>query len=166
MVVFVLLRSLFNLRLCEQRTMAAIPPPAQILAMIVTPDEMMHKGLKLGGFNERQIKNAGLALKYTRFKSWFGSHPVVYAQIWEDLLTTEIVEARILPKHDVDYFLMALYFLKTYPNEELRSGMLKLGEKTVRKWTWYFVEKMSALKALKVSFAASDQPCSDQSDNR
>jgi hypothetical protein len=79
-VVFVLLGSLFNLRLAVSNgrwTMAAIPPPAHILAMIVTTDDMMHKGLKLGGFSERQIKNAGLALKYTRFKSWFGSHPDV-----------------------------------------------------------------------------------------
>jgi hypothetical protein len=84
----------------QQRTMVAIP--AQILAMIVSPDDMMHQGLELGGFSERQIQNAGLALKYSRFKRHFGSHPVVCAQIWEDLLTTEIVEARILPTDDVE----------------------------------------------------------------
>jgi hypothetical protein len=75
--------------------MAAIPPPAHILARIVSPDDMMERGLELGGFSDRQINDAGLKLKYSRFKSWFGSHPVVYAQIWEDLLTTDIAEARI-----------------------------------------------------------------------
>jgi hypothetical protein len=139
--------------------------PAQILAKIVTPDEMMQKGLDHGGFSKRQINSAGPALKLDRFKSWFGSHPIVCAQIWEDLLTTEIVEARILPTDDIDHFFMALYFLKVYCTEQLRSGMFNLGEKTVRKWTWYFVEKISALKALKVSFATRVQPCFDQGDN-
>jgi hypothetical protein len=82
--------------LVNKQTMVANLSP-QILAMILTPDYMMHRGLELGGFSARQIKKAGLALKYTRFKGHFGSHPVVCAQIWEDLLTTEIVEARILP---------------------------------------------------------------------
>jgi hypothetical protein len=140
--------------------MAAIPPPAHILARIVSPDDMMERGLELGGFSARQIEHAGLKLKYSRFKSWFGSQPVVYAQIWEDLLTTDIAEARILPKDDLDYFLMALHFLKGYDTEGERSGNFQLNEKTLRKWTWYFVEKMAALKALKVSLASSDRPFS------
>jgi hypothetical protein len=106
--------------------MAAIPPPAHILARIVSPDDMMERGLELGGFSARQIEHAGLKLKYSRFKSWFGSQPVVYAQIWEDLLTTDIAEARILPKDDLDYFLMALHFLKGYDTEGERSGNFQL----------------------------------------
>jgi hypothetical protein len=82
--------------------------PAQALARIVTPDDMMQKGLEHGGFSKRQINRAGLALKLDRFKSWFGSHPIVCAQIWEDLLTTEIVEARILPTINLDHFFTLL----------------------------------------------------------
>jgi hypothetical protein len=143
--------------------MVAVPPP-HILARIVTPDDMMQIGLEHGGYSERQINRAGLPLRYNRFKSWFGSHPVVCAQIWEDLLTTDIIEARIRPTDDLDHFLMALFFLKTYCTEHHRSGIFKLSEKSVRKGTWYFVGKMSALKGLKVSFAQAT-PFLDHGDN-
>ena len=101
---------------CEQETMVAIP--AQILAMIVTPDDMMQKGLEHWGLSKSQINSAGPALKLGRFKSWFGSHPIVCAQIWEDLLTTEIFEARILPTDNLDHYFVALYFLKAYGRKE------------------------------------------------
>ena len=60
-----------------------------------------------------------------RFKSFYGSKPIVCAQIWEDLQTTDIVEARIEAKSqkDVDYFLMAHHFLTCYPLNYLRKQM-------------------------------------------
>jgi hypothetical protein len=61
-------------------------------------DDMMQKGLEHGGFRNVINSQQGPA-KLDRFKSWFGSDPIVRAQIWEDLLTTEIVEARILESY-------------------------------------------------------------------
>jgi hypothetical protein len=113
--------------------MAAIPP--LLAAMIVSPDDMMRKGLKHAGFDDRSNK-ANRLHKYRRFKAWYGSDPIVYAQLWEDLVTTEIAEARIRPEDDLDRFLMSLYFLKAYTSEEHRSGIFKLSEKTAREWTW------------------------------
>jgi hypothetical protein len=134
------------------------PDPAQLLARIVTADEIMRQGLELAGFDHRRINSSGRVGNYRRFKAWYGSSPIVYAQIWEDLLTTEIAEARIRPKDDLDHFLLALYFLRTYPTEANRSGIFKMCEKTVRKWTWYFAGKIAALKGQKVSSATSDRP--------
>jgi hypothetical protein len=139
--------------------MALIPPPPQeLLAQILSPVEMMYRGLGIAGFDEDRVARVQHPLNERRFRSWFGSNPNVCAQIWEDLLTTEIAEARIPLNSDPDYFLMALYFLKVYSTEEHRSGTFGIGERTVRKWSWYFVAKLSALKAQKVSFLVSLQP--------
>jgi hypothetical protein len=131
--------------------MAAIPLPAPaLLARIVTPAQTMSRGLKMAGFDERRMDRAKEALNERRFRSWYGSNPNVIARIWEDLLTTEIEEAQILEKADFDHFLMSFYFLKVYPTEEHRAGIFQICEKTARLWSWYFVGKLSALKAEKV----------------
>jgi hypothetical protein len=131
--------------------MALFPLPAPVLlAMIVTPDQTMARGLKFAGFDEGRVGRVGQALNERRFRSWYGSNPNVIARIWEDLLTTEIAEARIPPEADFDRFLMSFYFLKVYPTEEHRSGIFEVCEKTARRWSWYFVGKLSALKAQKV----------------
>ena len=133
-------------------TKALIPPPAQqLLARILTPVEILYRGLGIAGFDEDRIARVENPLNQWRFRSWFGSNSNVYARIWEDLLTTEIEEARIPLNANPDYFLMALHFLKVYSTEEHRSGTFGIGERTVRKWTWYLVEKLSALKEQKVS---------------
>jgi hypothetical protein len=133
--------------------MALIPPPAQqLLARIYSPVEILYRGLGIAGFDEDRIARVENPLNQRRFRSWFGSNSNVCARIWEDLLTTEIEEARIPLNANPDYFLMALHFLKVYSTEEHRSGTFGIGERTVRKWTWYFVGKLSALKEQKVSF--------------
>ena len=111
----------------------------------------MSRGLKIAGFDLHRIGKVGDKLNQRRFRSWYGSNPNVCARIWEDLLTTEIAEAHIPLEADFDHFLMSLYFLKVYPTEEHRSGIFKICEKSASSWTWYFVRKIAALKAQKVS---------------
>jgi hypothetical protein len=130
----------------------------ELLAMIVTPDETMSRGLKIAGFDLHRVGKAGDNLNQRRFRAWYGSNPNVYARIWEDLLMTEIAEARIPLEADFDHFLMSLYFLKVYPTEEHRSGIFKICEKSARSWSWYFVGKIAALKAQKVSLHYSPRP--------
>jgi len=80
------------------------------------------------------------------------SNPIVYAQIWEDLQTMEIPEARIDKKTmDLNYFLMGLRFLKRYPTECELAGTFKICEKTARTWAWFYAQKIQALKGQKVS---------------
>lgn len=87
-----------------------------------------------------------------RFKALYGSNPVVYAEIFEDLQMTQIAEAYVDPKLlFVDSFLMALHFLKCYPTENQLSGLFKFCEKTARKWGWFYARKIQALKEEKVS---------------
>jgi hypothetical protein len=120
------------------------------MVVVLTTDEMMRRGLELCGFGLRRQDNSNGAQNLRRFNSLFGSKPIVYAQIWEDLQTTPIPEARLDAKVCVDSFLMTIYFLKEYPTEEALSGLFKIGEKTARKWISYYVCKVQALKRAKV----------------
>lgn len=120
--------------------------------VVLTVDEMLAKGLELMGCNSllRQ-QNVSRLQNVSRFKALFGSDPVVYAQLWEDLQTTEIPGARIDGRATgIDHYLMAVYFLWCYPTESHLAGLFNICEKSVRKWIWYFVGKIQALKQEKV----------------
>jgi hypothetical protein len=123
------------------------------MVVVVTAEEMMRIGLELGGFDVRRqnrVRSERSELNVRRFKALFGSRPIVYAQIWEDLQTTRIRKARIDGNVCVNSFLMAIHFLKRYPTEEVLSGLFKFCERTVRKWVWYYVSKIKALKKAKI----------------
>jgi hypothetical protein len=95
------------------------------MVVVLTTDEMMRRGLELWGFDLRRQDNTSGAQNLRRFKSsLFGSKPIVYAQMWEDLQTTPIPEARLDGNECVDSFLMTIYVLKEYPTEEALSGRL------------------------------------------
>jgi len=118
---------------------------------IYTPDEIMATGLELAGF-DRHRRKVARATNLDRFRSAYGSDPVVVACVWEDLLTTSNAEARIdrkAAKH-VDRFLLAMHFLKIYPTERREAGIFGIDEDTCRLWRWYFVEKIQALKKEKI----------------
>ena len=118
---------------------------------IYLPDEMMMMSLEMAGFDHRRQERVQRATNVRRFKSFYGSSPLVCAAIWEDLVTATIPEAQILPSTSVSKFFLALYFLKEYPTEEKLAGAFKTCEKTARKWAWYFAQKVQALKEKKVS---------------
>lgn len=122
------------------------------MLVILTADEMLRKGLEHVGFDRARQQNVSKRTNIRRFMAHFGSSPVVYAQVWEDLQTTAILQARIdATKSDADSFLMAVHFLKCYPTEDELSGRFQICEKTARKWAWYFATKIQALKEQKVS---------------
>lgn len=123
------------------------------MVLIVSADEMLRKGLQMGGFDDYRQQRVRRVQNLERFKGLYGSTPKVYSQIFEDLQTTEIAEARVDPKTlCIDSYLMAIHFLKCYPTENRQSGLFKICEKTARKWAWFYSERIRALKAEKVSF--------------
>ena len=118
----------------------------------LTTNEMLRKGLLLAGFDNFRQDRVKEETNKERFRSFYGSNPIVFAKIWMDLQTTDILEARInAAKHSPDSMLMTAHFLKCYPIEAVLAGMFKTGEKTVRKWVWFFASKIQALKKSKVS---------------
>ena len=122
------------------------------MVVILTAKEILCDGLLLCGFDVRRQKDIWNANNLRRFKSHYGSDPVVCMAIWEALLTTKIPEARISDKAaDIDLFLMSSHFLYRYSTEEQRAGLFKICETTARNWGWYYVNKIAALKGEKVS---------------
>eukprot|EP00978_Attheya_sp_CCMP212_P020041 scaffold56961_cov58-Attheya_sp.AAC.4 len=103
--------------------------------LVLTEGQFLSLGLLMGGYNaERAIHKTNLAC----FKSIFGSLPHVYAKLWEDLLTTALVEDHlgtdtIRPSPHI--FLIAVTFLKCYQTEKPKSGHFTVCENTARKWT-------------------------------
>jgi DDE superfamily endonuclease len=122
--------------------------------LILTDDEVLSKALMLVGFNEERQARVQNKTNEARFLEHFGSMPQVYAQLWEDLQTTNVAEARIDVQHekDFDYFMGAIHFLTVYPTEKQRSGIFKRCDRSCREWGWLFVRKIAALKELKVGW--------------
>ena len=60
--------------------------------LVLTEGQFLSLGLLMGGYDAgRVIHETNLA----RFKSIFGSLPHVYAKLWEDLLTPDLVEVHL-----------------------------------------------------------------------
>jgi hypothetical protein len=124
--------------------------------LIATPDEILQEGLEIGGFNRQQQQRVKRDTNLRRFRAMYGSNPIVYAQIIEDLQTTHIEKARVKQKDiSVKKFLIAMNFLKCYQSEEVRCGKFDVSEKTARKWGWFFSKKVQALKEQKIVWPES-----------
>lgn len=119
--------------------------------LIVTADDMLRMGLELGGFDAKRQERVERKTNLRHFNALYGSNPIVYAEIFEDLQTTSIAKARVDSKVIcVESFLMGIHFLKCYPTEEVRSGVFKVCEKTAQKWGWFYAKKIQALKEQKI----------------
>jgi len=122
------------------------------MVFIYTADQILRKGLHLVGYDDYMQGNVKREANVDRFKSAFGSKPIVCAEIFNDLQTTAVVAARIAGREvDVECFLMGIYFLNVYPLEDNKSGTFKCCVPTSRKWCWLYSSKIQALKAEKVS---------------
>ena len=120
---------------------------------VFASDEVLQIGLDWAGFDVSRQCTVHRDTNVRRFHSNFGSSPLVCSAVWKDLVTTDIPEARINPGTSAtfDKFLLALFFLKCYPTEEILAAHSKMCEKVSRKWVWIFACKIQALKTKKVS---------------
>lgn len=124
------------------------------MVCILSGDDIMHHALVWAGFNERRQCHLKHKTNESNFKDKYGSAPIVCAQIWEDLQTTAIPEAFVDRKHlDLKYFMAAMNWLYRYPTDKTQAGNFDGDRKIIRKWKWYYVEKIAALKAQKVIFS-------------
>lgn len=125
---------------------------------IYTGDQVMRIGLEMMGFPLERQQRVQYKTRSKDFKAFFGVHPFIVARIWEDLQTTTIDEARINPSPawaafgmcTMKNFLHAFHFLKRYPTETERKGTTGHSAVTLRKWCWFFLEKIRALKETKI----------------
>ena len=122
------------------------------MVFVVTPHMMLQNGLECMGY---VLRNERIKVDTwdRRFRGHYGSDPVVYSKLFEDLQTTPIVEAKIQEdKISLRYFLMTIYFLRHYPNEQILESRFNVSEKTARTWVWFYVAKIKELKRQKVRF--------------
>jgi hypothetical protein len=124
---------------------------------VYTANEIMKQGLLLVNYTRRRIKRAKMKRNIERFKGHFGSKPSVIAQIWEDLQTVQVGEARVLPEDlHMNFFLMAMHHLKRYPTELEREPLFDIDCTKGRDWVWFFVEKIQQLKKVKIVWPADN----------
>lgn len=113
--------------------------------------KILRRGLRMVGLSKHRIKTWRMRSLVHQFKIHFGAHPKVYKEIWISLQTTAVNRARVpRAKLDLDYFLMAIYFLRVYPTQEEMVPKFDLCRETIDTWLWYYLEKIQALKEEKI----------------
>lgn len=113
----------------------------------LTPNEMLVKGLRRVGITKEEQDRRSTDTNVDDFVSCFGINPEVACHLWTLLQTTNNLNARIDPKkHFVHDFLTALHWLKVYPTRQHARIFMKVGEKTGSKWSWFYTNKIAALK--------------------
>lgn len=98
--------------------------------------------LKLGNKYTKSSLTSSRNTALRRFKSFFGITPNVCSIVWEQIKLEAPLGAE--PKH----LLWCLSFLKQYSVEHYRRSIFGADEKTMRKWTWIFVELLSNLNVV------------------
>lgn len=124
-------------------------PPAQV---ILTPDEVLQRGLQLVGFNDKRQASVRRKKNRSRFRTHYVSEPNVYAVLLVRLQTTAIAEARINfdtvgVKKTIDYFFAAIHLLACYPKEEQAEAIFGWSDRTWSNWAWKIVKNISRLKS-------------------
>jgi hypothetical protein len=98
---------------------------------IVTPDEVLQYGLCMSGMDlPRQMKR-NRSSRLQKFNDLYGSKPVVYAAIWEDILLSDDPGIRVEGNDrtvtgGLHKLLMACMFLYCYPTGSLLSSFFKI----------------------------------------
>ncbi len=98
-----------------------------MVLVILTADQVLNQGLTSVGFGNHRIQSMSRVTNLERFRDHYGSNPLVYAQIWEDLQQLAHFEATA---QDFHLFLMSVHFLKCYPTESQLSPSFTVCEKT------------------------------------
>lgn len=117
----------------------------------ITHEYILQRGLELlCGFDARRQCKVKLMTNQNRFRSHYGSEPIVYAALWKTIQAQNVDQNANERKLKLDHFLMALFFLKCYPKESHLAGKFNVSEKTARDIVWFHVGKIQELKAIKV----------------
>jgi DDE superfamily endonuclease len=107
--------------------------------VVMTSNEMVVVARDVLGLP--QDKATDVKAENGRFRSFFGASIDVVVNVWNRLEST--IDSAAKPKH----LLWSLVFLKIYGTEDVHCRITGWPDpKTFRKWTWYFLEQISALK--------------------
>lgn len=110
---------------------------------------MAHRHLELrlleASFKEigREITGGTLVDAPKLFITQFGTTPLICCTLW--LMMSAKLGNNMLRGACPKKLLWALLFLKTYAFEGTRKTICKADQKTIRKWTWYFIHQVAEL---------------------
>lgn len=114
----------------------------------------------MGISREKQGRRSFKA-NFDGFKNHYGASPVVLAEMWHDLCSTSIDDAKLTDKEKGEKgfssFLMVHHFLWTYPkNAGVLASRFGVCEKNASgRALWYWVNKVAALRAAKIGESTS-----------
>lgn len=91
---------------------------------MATPETFWRLGGKITGHPEE----GSLPTGYRKFKSYFGTTPVVCVAAWDNF------DSARPPKSEQKHLLWALLYLKQYCTEHVNTNLVGVTEKTFRKW--------------------------------
>ena len=148
------------------------------IMIILTHTQILTLGLKVLGFTDQRIKRVNGLRNVQRFRSHYGSDPIVYAVLLHKLQTTNIHKARVdhhVAKVGEDkfvaYFMMAIHLLACYPTEdEAESTFAKCPfvqpcKETWSHWVWTIIANISALMPEVIVWPSKwDNPDADTDD--
>lgn len=77
------------------------------------------------------------------FQSAFGVSPQLCLRLWGMCFFP--------PRFNFEHFMNALFFLKTYPTQDVLEMKLSFSRKTIIKYTWIVIERLSQLSGQVVS---------------
>lgn len=78
-----------------------------------------------------------------KFLSFYGVTPLVCAIAWNQIKHNAPYNA------ETKHLMWALCFLKQYSTEHIRAALFNTDEKTLRKWTWIFVNLLSGMEIVR-----------------
>ena len=118
---------------------------------LVTPERLQYIALRLAGYKKRKLKRSSEKLNFQRFIAFYGLSPLVVAEVYHDLQTTEIEEARVLGgRLDLRNLLIAIHYLWDYPTESSMEARFGFSKYWSRVTAWGMIRKIRALKHAKI----------------
>lgn len=126
------------------------------MAVVLSPDDVMARALTYMGISVKKQATRSSDANLSDFKSHYGASPVVLAEMWHDLCTTNIGDAMLTNKEKGQKgfanFLMVHHFLWTYPrNASILASRFGVSTKKASGLSlWRWVEKVAALHVAKI----------------
>lgn len=124
-----------------------------MMLTILTADELMDFGLGAIGWDAPNQARKSRSARIEMFNKMYGSHPTVYANMWEDL-----IEAGTLGEHDrsitgLRELFRALFFLRHYGTVEVIAGFFNVSFKLAKgDVLWHWVYNIQSLKERKIKW--------------
>ena len=116
--------------------------------MKLSPDAWIHLGVDFMGSSYRRSNKQRII---RRFKSYYGTKPVICCIVWEMLENTGWT-SRLTKTANPIHLLWTLRLLKSYNTEsELAAEAGGKDEKTFRKWAWLYINGIATLASIVVS---------------